>query len=137
MKLTPDITLDSLLCHFLRWKSWPNVLFYGYWFTKCHPLEMSMKYYVDKVTSWGSIATPGNTKGGRITVPLTSCLTGLDESVLQMKTKILSSHAHDSEPVKQGVKRTVILPPLEIPGHTDPIKILFKREIIIKHNCLA
>jgi hypothetical protein len=31
---------------------------------------------------------PGNTKGGSITVPFTSCLTGLDESVLQIKTKI-------------------------------------------------
>jgi hypothetical protein len=28
---------------------------------------------------------PGNTKGGSITVPLTSCLTGLDKSVLQIK----------------------------------------------------
>ncbi len=28
----------------------------------------------------------GNTKGGSITVPLTSCLTGLDKSVLQIKT---------------------------------------------------
>ncbi len=27
---------------------------------------------------------PGNTKGGSITVPLTSCLTGLDQSVLQI-----------------------------------------------------
>ncbi len=34
-----------------------------------------------------SIAAPGNTEGGSITVPLTSCLTGLDLSVLQMKTK--------------------------------------------------
>ena len=33
---------------------------------------------------------PGNTKGGSITVPLTSCLTGLDQSVLQTKTKIVS-----------------------------------------------
>ncbi len=32
----------------------------------------------------------GNTKGGNITVPLTSCLTGLDLSVLQIKPKIVS-----------------------------------------------
>ncbi len=32
---------------------------------------------------------PGNTKGGSITVPLTSCLTGFDLSVLQLK-QILS-----------------------------------------------
>ncbi len=36
---------------------------------------------------------PGNTKGGSITVPLTSCLTGLDESVLQIKTKIVRCHS--------------------------------------------
>jgi hypothetical protein len=31
---------------------------------------------------------PGNTKGGRITVQLTSCLTGLDWPVLQIKQKL-------------------------------------------------
>jgi hypothetical protein len=53
---------------------------------------------------------PGNTKGGSITVPLTSRLTGLDYSVLQIKTKIVSSHTADSEPVKQEVYGRVILP---------------------------
>jgi hypothetical protein len=43
------------------------------------------------------ICGAGNTKGGSITVPLTSCLTGLDYSVLQTKTKILSSFTGDSE----------------------------------------
>jgi hypothetical protein len=57
----------------------------------------------------------GNTKGGSITVPLTSCLTGLDKSVLQIKTKIFSSHTADSKPVKQEVNGTVILPPLVFP----------------------
>ncbi len=57
----------------------------------------------------------GNTKGGRITVPLTSCLTGLDLSVLQIKTKSVSCHTADSKPVKQEVNGTVILPPLEFP----------------------
>jgi hypothetical protein len=42
----------------------------------------------------------GNTKGGSITVPLTSCLTGLDKSVLQIKTKIVVCHTADSKPVK-------------------------------------
>ncbi len=54
----------------------------------------------------------GNTKGGSITVPLTSCLTGLDKSVVQIKTKIVSCHTADSKPVKQEVNGTVILPPL-------------------------
>jgi hypothetical protein len=60
-------------------------------------------------------ALVGNTKGGSITVPLTSCLTGLDKSVLQIKTKIVSCHTADSKPVKQEVNGTVILPPLVFP----------------------
>jgi len=59
---------------------------------------------------------PGNTKGGSITVPLTSCLTGLDKSVLQIKTKIVSCHTADSKPGKQEVNGTVMLPPLVFPG---------------------
>jgi hypothetical protein len=55
----------------------------------------------------------GNTKGGSITVPLTSCLTGLDQSVLQIKTKIVNCHTADSKPVKQKVNSIVISPPLK------------------------
>jgi hypothetical protein len=55
-------------------------------------------------------AKPGNTKGGSITVSLTSVLIGLDKSVLQIKTKIVS-HTADCKPVKQEVDGTVILPP--------------------------
>ncbi len=58
----------------------------------------------------------GNTKGGSITVPLISCLTGLDYYVLQIKTKIVSCHTADSKLVKQEVNGTVILPPLVFPG---------------------
>ncbi len=58
------------------------------------------------------MVTPGNTKGGSITVPLTSRLTGLDKSVLQIKTKIVHCHTADSKPVKQEVNGTVILSPL-------------------------
>jgi hypothetical protein len=61
----------------------------------------------------------GNAKGGRITVPLTSCLTGLDGSVLQIKTKIVSCQSADSKPVKQEVNCTVILPPLVFPGYEE------------------
>ena len=57
-----------------------------------------------------------NNKGRTITVPLTSCLTGLDLCVLQMKTKIVSSHTADSKPVKQEANGTVMLPPLVFPG---------------------
>ncbi len=58
----------------------------------------------------------GNTKGESITVLLTSCLTGLDKSILQIKTKNVSCHTADSLPVKQEVNGTVILPPLVFPG---------------------
>ncbi len=64
------------------------------------------------------IVKPGNTKGGSITVLLTSCLTGLDYSVSLIKTKIVSCHTADSKPVKQEVNGTVILPPLVFPGQT-------------------
>jgi hypothetical protein len=59
---------------------------------------------------------PENIKGGSITVPLTSCLTGLYLSVLQIKTKIVSCHIPNSKLVKQEVNGTVILPPLAFPG---------------------
>ncbi len=62
---------------------------------------------------------PGNTKEGSITVPLTSCLTGLDQSVLPIKTKFFSCHTADSKPVKQEVNGTVILPPLAFPASTN------------------
>jgi hypothetical protein len=61
------------------------------------------------------IDRPGNTKGGSITELLSSCLTGLEESVLQIKTKIVSHHTADSKPVKLEINGTVILPPLVIP----------------------
>jgi hypothetical protein len=54
--------------------------------------------------------TPGNTKGGSITVPLTSCLTGLDWSVLQIKAKFISCHTAYSKLVKQEVNGTVMVP---------------------------
>jgi hypothetical protein len=57
----------------------------------------------------------GNTKGGSIAVPLTSCLTSLD-SVLQIKMKIVSCHTADSKPVKQEVNGTVIRPPFVFLG---------------------
>jgi len=53
---------------------------------------------------------PGNTKGGSITVPLISCLTDLDYSILQIKTKNVNCNTANSKPVKQEVSSTVILP---------------------------
>ncbi len=63
--------------------------------------------------SWPS---PGNTKGGSITIQLASYLTGLDKTVWQIKAKIVSCHTANSKPVKQEVKGTVILPPLVFPA---------------------
>ncbi len=53
---------------------------------------------------------PGNTKGGSSTVPLTSCLTGLDQSVL---------HTADSKPDKHGVNGTV---PFSFPWCCHPVR---------------
>jgi hypothetical protein len=66
---------------------------------------------------------------GSITVPLTSCTTGLDSSVLQIISKIVSCHTADSKPVKQEVNSTVILPPLVFPdsslaSHSSPGPVL-------------
>ncbi len=61
-------------------------------------------------------AVAGNAKWGSITVPLTSCLTSLDKSVLQIKATIFSCHTADYKPVKQEINGTVILPPLVFPG---------------------
>ncbi len=58
-----------------------------------------------------------------ITVPLTSYLTGLDWSVLQIKTKIVSCHTADSKPVKQEVNGTVKLPPLVFSDSTLEMKM--------------
>jgi hypothetical protein len=43
-------------------------------------------------------------------------LTGLDQSVLQIKTKFVSCHTADSKPVKLEVNGTVILPALVFPA---------------------
>jgi hypothetical protein len=57
----------------------------------------------------------------------TSCLTGLDLSVLQIKTKIVSSHTADSKPVKQDVNSTVILPPLVFPAEITKVSMTKKK----------
>ncbi len=66
----------------------------------------------------GSIMTPctENTKGGSTTVRLTSSLTGLDKSVVQIRTTIVSCHTANSKPVKQEVSGTMILPLLVFPA---------------------
>ena len=51
-----------------------------------------------------------------ITVQLTSYLTGLDQSVLQIKAKNVCCHTANSKPVKQEVNGKVIPPPLVFPA---------------------
>ncbi len=57
----------------------------------------------------------GNTKGGKITVPLTSCLTGLNLCVLQKKTKIVSCHTADSKTDQTGGQWYSDTSPFSIP----------------------
>jgi hypothetical protein len=85
------------------------------------------KLFTDSTTTLAE-----NTKGGSITVLLTSCSTSLDSSVLQIKTNIASSHTANSRPVKQEVNGTVILPPLVFPvfGNVvnEPLIVCGKKE---------
>jgi hypothetical protein len=71
---------------------------------KCHLADTSL------------IAVAGNTKGGRITVPLTSCLTGQESAVWQLTIFVFICKTDKSKPVTQEVNGTVILPTLVFPG---------------------
>jgi hypothetical protein len=87
-------------------------------YIQCHCAECRNLYiyYYAKCRGTIQLPGPGNTKGECITVLSTSCLTYLDLSVLEIKTKIVSCHTADSKPVKQEVNGTVILPPLVFPA---------------------
>jgi hypothetical protein len=87
-----------------------------------------------------STLQPGNTKGRSITVPLASCLTALDLSILQIKTKIVSCYTAASKPVKQEVNGTVILPPLVFrasANRTKPGQVFNSRSgrVYATHSC--
>ncbi len=62
------------------------------------------------------IQASGNTKGGSITVQLTSCLTGLESAILQLTIFVFICKTDLSKPLKQEVNGTVILPPLVFLG---------------------
>ncbi len=86
-------------------------------FHKSRPEGRVIKLFSSLPSGWTCkaafpLARSRNTQGGSITVLLTSCLTSLDLSVLQLKTKIVSCHAADSKRVKQEVNSIVILLPL-------------------------
>ncbi len=86
----------------------------------------------DAENPWELITLAGNTKGGSITVPLTSVwLVWI--SLFANKNKSCHCHTADSKPVKQDFNGTVILPPLvfsdwspvQLPGQKRT-KILLK-----------
>jgi hypothetical protein len=62
---------------------------------------------------------PGNTKGASITVPLTSCLTGLESAIWLLTIFVFICKTEKSRPVKQEVNGTVILLPLVFPDVTN------------------
>ncbi len=95
------IILTTLQVSFLVLK---NIYSTGVTHEDCHLLSLN---FIAQATLVNIIT--GNTKGESITVPLTSCLTGLDQSVLQIKTKIVSCHTANSKPVKQEFNGKVIL----------------------------
>ncbi len=61
----------------------------------------------------------GNTKGGSIIVPLTSCLTGLESDIQKLTIFVFICKIDWSKPVKQEVNSTVILPPLVFPAEMN------------------
>jgi len=79
-----------------------------------------------------AIDRPGNTNGGSITVPLTSCLTGLESAVWQRTIFDFICKTDGSKPVKQKVNGTMILLPLVLPGQADlnrhsPLRLYHRR----------
>ncbi len=80
--------------------------------TQCHNANTQNNNV--KVGIYHSIVKSGNTKGGSITVLMTSCLTGLESVVGQLT--IFFCKTDQFKPVKQEINGTVILPPLVFPG---------------------
>ncbi len=70
----------------------------------------------------------GNTKGGSITVPLTSFLIGLELAVWQLKILFLFAKQTNPNQSKKEVNGTVILPPLVFLGCKYHL-LLLKRSI--------
>jgi hypothetical protein len=71
----------------------------------------------------GGSVQSGNTKGGSITVLLTSCLTGLESAVWQLTIFVFICKTDYSKPVKQEVNGTAILPHLVFPGTVDLLEL--------------
>ncbi len=75
------------------------------------PILKTLLGYKRKETHHFGILEAGNTKRGSITVPLTSCLIGLESVVWQLTIFVFIGKTDFSKSVKQEVNGTVILPP--------------------------
>ncbi len=64
------------------------------------------------------VQATGNAKGGSITVPLTSCLTGLDQSVFANKNKNGQLSYSSFQTIQTGGQRYSDTPPLVFPALT-------------------
>ncbi len=85
------------------------------WFefsTTMLPGHSTLKHEFPQLTP---ISRSGNTKGGSITVPLTSYLSGLESAVWQLTIFVFICKTGLSKPTKQEVNGTVILSPFSIP----------------------
>ncbi len=95
----------------------------GQWYSDTSPFSMKtaglfeqtcLSFSVCQCQQWqpGSNPWPENTKGGSITIPLTSGLTGLESTVWQLTFFVFIWKADESKLVKHEVNGTVILPRL-------------------------
>ncbi len=83
---------------------------FGYTLCRCN-LHFHLNNLSQSMVCCGCFKA-GNTKGGSVIVPLTSCLTGLESDVLLLAILAFIFKTDESKPVKQEVNCTVILPPL-------------------------
>ncbi len=99
-----------LICAVLLWVPLKDALKYCSY-------QLAWTHSTLKVFLALSRLSPGNTKGGSITLPLTSCLTGLESAVRLLTIFVfIWKKTGESKPVKQEVNGTVILPHLVFPG---------------------
>ncbi len=96
--------LSSNLKSFSNFSSHSSALFHGVVI-----FALALRVCVEKIALY---IESREYQRGSIIVPLTLCLTGLDQSVLHIKTKIVNFHTADSKPVKWEFNSTVIHPPL-------------------------
>ncbi len=66
---------------------------------KIRPFVVFLNFLWSQIWSNFKLVEPGNTKGGHITVPLTSCLTGLESAVWQLN--FLFKFAKQTNPIQE------------------------------------